>query len=131
MSEVVIPKTIESIGRYAFYCCSNLKTVVSEISNPFNLPDGIDDYGVSSNPFASINRNVATLYVPKGTKAKYEAAKGWKDCFARIVEGDPTAIESIQAGAKADTAVYSLSGQRLDAPRKGINIINGKKVVIK
>ncbi len=27
--------------------------------------------------------------------------------------------------------IFNLSGQRLDAPRKGINIINGKKVVIK
>jgi hypothetical protein len=27
--------------------------------------------------------------------------------------------------------VYNLNGQRLDAPQKGINIINGKKVVIK
>ena len=31
----------------------------------------------------------------------------------------------------ADYSVYSLSGQRLAAPRKGVNIIGGKKVVIK
>ena len=27
--------------------------------------------------------------------------------------------------------IFNLYGQRLDAPQKGINIINGKKVVIK
>ena len=27
--------------------------------------------------------------------------------------------------------IFNLNGQRLDAPQKGINIINGKKVVIK
>ena len=30
-----------------------------------------------------------------------------------------------------DSTVYSLSGQRLTAPKKGINIIDGKKVVVK
>lgn len=28
-------------------------------------------------------------------------------------------------------AIYNLNGQRMAAPRKGINIINGKKVIIK
>ena len=32
---------------------------------------------------------------------------------------------------KVNDNVYNLNGQRLDAPQKGINIINGKKVVIK
>ena len=27
--------------------------------------------------------------------------------------------------------IFNLSGQRLSAPQKGINIVNGKKVVIK
>jgi hypothetical protein len=30
-----------------------------------------------------------------------------------------------------DARIYNLSGQRLSAPQKGINIINGRKVVIK
>ena len=122
LTKVTIPGSVKSFGSGVFWLSSNLKTVVSDIKEPYDIS--------KSKPFERISPN-AILYVPKGTKAKYEAAKGWKDCFARIVEGDPTAIESIQAGAKADNAVYSLSGQRLDAPRKGINIINGKKVVIK
>ena len=31
----------------------------------------------------------------------------------------------------ADNPIYNLSGQRLIAPKKGINIIGGKMVVIK
>ena len=37
----------------------------------------------------------------------------------------------ITDGTKADAPIYSLSGQRLTAPKKGINIIGGKKVVVK
>lgn len=46
------------------------------------------------------------------------------------VEADPSGITDVQ---KSDnkTSVFSLSGQRLTAPRKGINIVGGKKVVVK
>lgn len=44
---------------------------------------------------------------------------------------DPAGISEIIAGAKAATAVYDLQGRRLAAPVKGINIINGKKVLVK
>ena len=46
------------------------------------------------------------------------------------VEPDPSGISDVQTADKA-ASVYSLSGQRLAAPKKGINIIGGRKVVIK
>ena len=43
-----------------------------------------------------------------------------------------TGIESIAADSiEKDAPIFSLSGQRLDKPRKGINIIGGKKVIVK
>ena len=45
-----------------------------------------------------------------------------------------TSIQTLDAnGAKQDDngAVYNLNGQRLSAPQKGLNIVNGKKVIIK
>ena len=30
-----------------------------------------------------------------------------------------------------NAAVYSLSGQKLSKPKKGINIVNGRKIVVK
>ena len=44
---------------------------------------------------------------------------------------EATAIEEVKVNKTQDTAVYSLSGQRLQAPKKGINIIGGRKVVMK
>ena len=44
-----------------------------------------------------------------------------------------TSIEDItqQASPNKPNTIYSISGQRLNAPRQGINIINGKKVICK
>ena len=44
---------------------------------------------------------------------------------------DPSGISTVMMDEMAGVPVYSTSGQRLTAPRKGINIIGGKKVVIK
>ena len=42
---------------------------------------------------------------------------------------DPSGIEDVTIGDIEDAPVYNLSGQRLSAPQKGINIVNGKKVI--
>ena len=47
------------------------------------------------------------------------------------VEPDITGISDVEAEGRTNTPVYTLSGQRIAAPRKGINIVGGKKVIIK
>ena len=42
---------------------------------------------------------------------------------------DPSGIQRVSIGNSTTGPVYTLSGQRLAAPHKGVNIINGKKVV--
>ena len=44
---------------------------------------------------------------------------------------EPTAVKPIVSTESKATTIYSLSGQRLAAPKKGINIVGGRKVVIK
>ncbi len=44
---------------------------------------------------------------------------------------NPSDINAVFKEVSARTHIYSLSGQRLDTPRKGINIVNGKKVIVK
>ena len=42
-----------------------------------------------------------------------------------------TGIGDVMADDSMNAAVYSLSGQKLSKPKKGINIVNGRKVVVK
>ena len=43
----------------------------------------------------------------------------------------PTGIHGITIDSPSGVPVYTLSGQRLVAPKKGVNIIGGKKVIVK
>ena len=47
------------------------------------------------------------------------------------VDGDATAIDGITADESSDGVVYNLQGQRIVKARKGLNIKNGRKVVVK
>jgi hypothetical protein len=42
-----------------------------------------------------------------------------------------TGIGDVMADDSMNAAVYSLSGQKLSKPKKGINIVNGRKIVVK
>ena len=148
LTSITIPNSVEYIGSYAFYYCSkltsitignsvksiggwafdgvDLTTVVSLIENPFVIVGKSS----SSNAFSVNTFNNATLYVPKDTREKYKATDGWKD-FVKIVEGTPTGIKVIENTQNKNATVYDLNGVRLSEPKKGINILNGKKVVVK
>ncbi len=76
LQSITIPATVRAIGGFAFFNCENLSTVVSEITSPFTIP---------STAFSTISKT-ATLYVPHGTKAAYEATTGWTDNFSNVVE---------------------------------------------
>jgi len=119
LSSITIPNSVTSIGDKAFYSI-DLSVVVSLIENPFTIGDIF-----SPKTFAD-----ATLYIPVGTKEKYQATNGWKD-FKNIVEGNPTGIKIIENAKNKNSSIYDLNGVRLPEPKKGINIINGKKVVMK
>ena len=117
---VYIPKNITSIGSKAFGDC-DIPEVVSLIENPFEITTDV----FSTNTYYN-----ATLYVPVGTKNKYKATKGWKQ-FYFIVEGTPSDIKNVTLDKETNIPIYDLTGRRLKKPNKGVNIISGKKIVIK
>lgn len=46
-------------------------------------------------------------------------------------QGETTSIESIFGGQNGNVAIYDLSGKRLNRLQKGVNIVNGHKVIVK
>ena len=76
LTSVTIPNSVTSIGSSAFsYGCSSLISIVSEITNPFEITDVFD-----SNIYAN-----AILTVPASTKSLYQNTEGWNK-FQNIVE---------------------------------------------
>ena len=46
-------------------------------------------------------------------------------------QGETTSIESIFGGENGNMTIYDLSGKRLNRLQKGVNIVNGHKVIVK
>lgn len=66
----------------------------------------------------------------KGWIALYEYAPDWWQEYEGS-DDTPSVIDDIRTESSKDVPVYNLRGQRLAAPQKGINIIGGRKVVVK
>ncbi len=66
----------------------------------------------------------------KGSREAYQAASYWKE-FKEIIEIYPAGIDQIMNDGQNNAKIFTLDGKRINMPKKGINIINGKKVTIK
>ena len=67
-----------------------------------------------------------TLYVPKGTKEKYEATPAWNE-FKTIIELDDetTGVDAVAIGGSDATVTerYALGGQRVSGQQRGLSIV--------
>ena len=87
-----------------------------------NKNQGLGFYQVSSS--VTIPANKAYLEIP--------ASAGARTFYSMEFGGGTTGINALQAnGAKANSAIYSLSGQQVSKAYKGIVIVNGKKMIQK
>ncbi|MCR4809534.1 MAG: Ig-like domain-containing protein [Prevotella sp.] len=80
---------------------------------------------------ATVDANGKVTGIAEGLAIiKVSTANGLTSNACKLTVNPPSGIEDVTI-EKLTPSVFSLSGQRLAAPRKGINIIGGKKVVIK
>ena len=136
LTSLTLPAGITEIGAYAFYGCSGLTSL--------NLPAGITTIGIAafrgcsgltsiyvyaekvpgigSYAFEECDAKKCTVYVPKGTYDDYRFSEfGY---FENIVEFDATGIDKTTTSTDVkEVSRYSVNGQRLVGPTKGLNIV--------
>ena len=142
LASVTFPSSLASIGRKSFAYCYDLKilSIPSGITSlrhlmAFSEETIFGDSGLESvyvawgTPapagrfFNGVNISKCTLYVPLGTKQAYWEADVWKD-FGYTKEYDVTDVNKIDNHSETkEVSRYSLDGQRLASPTKGINIV--------
>ena len=116
ITSVVIPSTITELGKYAFQNCRDLTSVYVS----WSVPNSVNS---ASSAFSGVDISKITLYVPQGTETDYFLADVWGD-FGKIVEFDATGIDKVTTSNDAkELSRYSVNGQRLSAPAKGLNIV--------
>jgi hypothetical protein len=124
LSSVVIPGSVTQLGKWVFYNSPALKEIHCQIQEPIEV----------HNQFFSTNTySEATLYVPTGTKEKYQSTASW-NLFTNIVEEEVTAIDRILLGQQGSITVYDTKGRKINPSqmRKGhVYIVNGKKTVVR
>ena len=56
-----------------------------------------------------------------------------EDCEAKftIANGGAVGINSVKVNTEVQTGIYNIQGQRMNGLQKGINIVNGQKVIVK
>ncbi len=91
LTTITLPKSLKNIEEGGL-SMGSFKSIISKNENPTPI---------SNSAFYYITYNNATLYVPIGTKSKYETIDGWKN-FKNIVEmGSNSPIDFADATVKA------------------------------
>lgn len=145
LTKISLPNSVTTIGQFAFSDCDNLAEIslgksVAEIgSGVLSRCENLTTiYSLNPTPptFESdeftnkqyINMNV---YVAKGSLAAYQTADIWKNFWNLQEYSTDTGIGNITFDGVQENNIYDLQGRKQDAPQHGINIINGKKVLVK
>ena len=77
LNKITIPTSVNNIGDYAFVACKMLSEVIVSWETPL---------AINPNIFRDVPLSTATLKVPAGKVADYQAAPVWKD-FGTITDG--------------------------------------------
>ena len=114
LTSLVIPSGVTKIGYYAFENCSGLTSI-------YVYAEQIYTSGLVA--FKGCDKNNCKVYVPKGTYDYYIKYSDFR-YFKNIEEFDATGINNVITPFHAkEVSRYSINGQRLSAPTKGLNIV--------
>ena len=129
LTSVTIPSSVIDIGSWAFYACEKLTSITDLAETP-------QTRSIHNCPSFEYVYN-ATLHVLPGCKEKYERwnelpLEMWGKRQFKIVEDATTGIDVVKdTPTISSDKIFSISGQQLNKTKKGVNIINGKKILVK
>ena len=141
LTSVFISANVDTYGKEAFEGCEAVETLMVMGSVMPTIPSDkltsitlFSPVPLKTSEFANKVYRNATVYVPKGSLERYQAADVWKN-FWTIQEFDTTGIAPQPVDTNQQTTVvYDLQGRRISNEtnlKEGIYIVNGRKVAIK
>lgn len=130
LESITLPSTLTTIGNQAFHMPLlpyKLKTVISQIADPFDIPEYVFISGAGnlepSNPELA-NLDI-TLIVPTGKKGVYASKTGWNTITNIVEEGTENDITYFENADNTITVISSEStGTEVEIPEQ----VNGKEV---
>jgi hypothetical protein len=134
LQSITIPASVESIYWDSFCSCNNLKSMYFNSTTPPVANTDMSDWQKKS--LNELFKGVI-IHVPVGYKDVYrnsnnEFLKNATIIDDVIIPQNTTGITNVPtSNTSHPSPIFDLFGKQLSAPRKGINIINGKKVIIK
>lgn len=115
---ITLPETIANIGISAFEGCSKLTNITC-----FAVVPPV----IHESTFENKTYNYANLFIPENTKEVYQAAMGWER-FLLISDELPNGIQKVTN--EKLSKIYDINGHELKTLQHGINIVDGRKVLI-
>lgn len=149
LTSITIPNSVTSIGWRAFQQCTGLTSVTignsvtsigsaafaecSELADVYCYAEKVPS--TQSDAFENSYIECATLHVPDASLEDYKNTAPWSG-FGKIEPLESSGVEAIDANGATISNYFTLDGQRIEQPRKGVNIVRlndgtVKKVVIK
>lgn len=125
LKSITIPASVKVVEEYALAYCNNIQSITFLSTTPPTIFSGSFE--------AHYHNYAITIHVPEGCRDTYEDSTVGQP-FTNIV--DDVKISTGISNAtlcNTDTAsrIFRLNGTRVSSLQKGINIVNGKKVVVK
>lgn len=107
LKTVILPETVNRLGRWAFAYCYFLDDIYSY---PTEAPTLSDDTFLNTNP------NLV-VHIPIGSKESY-IAQGW-DEYVSIVEDLPSGVDAVNSNNPEIVKIFSIMGFEVKTTQKG------------
>ena len=125
LKSITIPASVKVVEEYALAYCNNIQSITFLSTTPPTIYPGSFE--------AHYHNYAITIHVPEGCRDTYEDSTVGQP-FTNIVDDVKisTGISNVTfSNTDTESRIFRLNGTRVSSLQKGINIVNGKKVVVK